>query len=100
MEMLAAVAGRIVGVSLSPEMVLAVVVVVRLATSLKRFLSAFAMAAAALVLIQVFVVSGMHNRSPADYSPASVFAAVAALLLWSLIGLGIKAIIQKRRRPN
>ena len=98
MEVLADAAGLIVGTSISPEMVLVVFGVIWFATSPKNFLMAFVAGAVALIIVRVFVVSGIRGYSPADYPLHSIGAAVAALLLWSLIGWRITIAYQKRAR--
>jgi hypothetical protein len=90
MEGLAAITGQIIGTSLSPEMWVAVAVVVYYARSAKSYFLALLIAATALLALRFAMISGYPMR-------AAVFA-VLALTLWSSIAWGIRAAIVKVKR--
>jgi hypothetical protein len=88
-QALAAITGRIIGISLSPEMWGAVAVVIYFGRSTKAFFAALPIAAATLIALGFTIIPG--------YSITAATSAVLALTLWSSIGCGIRAAITKRR---
>jgi hypothetical protein len=86
------IAGYLVGTSLSPEMWLAVGGVIYYARSTVSFFIALVIAAAALVAIRFVVV--------ANYQPKQAIFAALALIVWSSIGWGIRALLRWRERAR
>lgn len=89
MEALVALAGQVVGTSLSPEMWIAVVAVVAFGRNTSRFFIALAMAALGLVAFRALLIP--------DYPVQAALAAILALSIWSLLGALIRARLTRRR---
>jgi hypothetical protein len=87
MEFLVAIAGAILGLSSSPEMWVAVVVVVAFSHSARDFLIAFAIAAVALVGVKYALIPGF----PVIFAVLTV----VALAIWSSIGWGLRTMVMR-----
>jgi len=85
----AALAGQIIGTSLSPEMWAAVAAVIYFARSSRAFVVALMIAATVLLAVRFAMI-------PA-YQPMAVMSAVLALVIWSSIGWGIREMIKRRK---
>lgn len=87
-DILAAVFGAIIGTSLSPEVWIAVAVVVAVARTSARFWAALVLAACGLIALRYALL-------PA-FSIANGMATIGALMLWSLIGWGIRVAVTSK----
>ena len=83
MELVAAIAGQLLGTSLSPEMWVAVGLVVAFATNLASFVRALLVAALLLIGLRAAVLGNF------GFLPATL----TALLLWSLLGWGLRVLL-------
>jgi hypothetical protein len=89
-ELVAAIAGQLLGTSLSPEMWVAAGLVVAFATNLISFVRALLVAALLLTGLRAAVLGNF------GFLPATL----AALLLWSLLGWGLRALlVGKKLKP-
>ena len=90
MGLAADIAGYLIGISLSPEMWLAVSCVIYFARSTISFFMTLVVAALCLVAVGFVIIPNYHAKS-------ALFA-VLALAIWSSIGWGVRALL--RRREN
>jgi len=87
MDLLIAIVGAILGISSSPEMWVAVILVVAFSSSANAFLIALALAAVALVGLKYALIPGF----PLIFAVLTV----VALALWSSIGWGLRTMIMR-----
>jgi hypothetical protein len=85
MDLVVDIAGAILGISSSPEMWIAVLVVVAFSSSATAFLTALALAAVALVGLKYALIPG--------FQPIFAVLTVVALALWSSIGWWLRTLI-------
>jgi hypothetical protein len=86
-DLLVAILGAIIGISSSPEMWIAVAVVVLFSSSTKAFLAALALAAVALVGLKYAMLPG--------FPPILAVLTVVALALWSSIGWWLRTMVTR-----
>jgi hypothetical protein len=87
MDLLVDIAGAILGISSSPEMWIAVLVVVAFSSSATAFLTALALGAVALVGLKYAMIPG--------FPMILAVITVVALALWSAIGWWLRTMIMR-----
>jgi hypothetical protein len=94
--LLAAAFGQIIGVSLSPEIWIAVAFTIYCGTDVRKFLLSWIAGSMLVIATQAFLVKALAP----DYYYITALADISSILLWSAIGAWIRRSRSARQRST